>query len=80
MATEIAARPATRHEALPRPGTAYTMRGPNTGLPADLRNLYHYPVEAVCSCGEMIRCEYMLPLGPGADWKHLGRRPGEDPS
>lgn len=80
MATEIAAGPATRHEALPRPGTAYTMEGFNAARPANLRNPLHYPVEGICSCGEMIRCEYMLPLGPGANWEHLGRKPGEDPS
>lgn len=81
MVTEITAVRPERHEALPEPGTAYTVAGRRTGLPADIRNTLHYPVEATCSgCGQVIRCERMLSIGPGAEWAHTGRMPGEGPA
>jgi hypothetical protein len=79
LAAELSAVPGEDHETVPQPGSAYSMGGANTGLPADLRWSAHYPVEAICLCGEMIRCERDLRLSPGdpGDWVHLGRKPGE---
>jgi len=66
------------HDIVPRPGTAYSVSGGNTGLPANLRNSGHYPAEAQCAgCGEMIRCEQWLPVSADGDWYHTGRRPGD---
>ena len=64
------------HEILPQPDNIYSMAGPNTGRPADLRITFHYPVESVCAgegCGQVIRLERMYL----ADWEHTGRRPGD---
>ena len=66
----------TEHAITPRLDTAYSMKGANTGLPANLLNPFHYPVEAVCEeCGQMIRCEHFYSSDGG--WEHLGRMPGE---
>lgn len=65
------------HEALPQRGTAYSTAGSNTGLPADLTFFWHYPVEALCTCGEMIRCEQFLSIGDQGEWVHTGRKPGD---
>ena len=66
-------------EIVPRKDTAYTVAGPNTGLPANLMNFAHYPVEAICTdgqgacgCGQVIRSESFY-----AGWYHTGRKPGE---
>lgn len=57
----------------PLPGSAYTVGAvPNCNLPADLSKPGHYPVEAVCRCGEVIRCERVEQSG----WSHTGRRAG----
>jgi hypothetical protein len=62
------------HEILPMRGTAYSMAGVNTGLPATLTRSWDYPVEAICAgCGQMIRCERLV----RCDWEHQGRMPGE---
>lgn len=64
------------HELLIRPGTAYSMAGRNTGLRANLRLPWHYPVEAVClMCGYVVRREALDPECP--DWVHLDRMPGD---
>lgn len=64
------------HELLIEPGTAYSVTGRNTGLPANLRFPWHYPVEAVCvMCGYVVRREKLDPACP--DWLHLDRRPGD---
>jgi hypothetical protein len=40
------------------------------GTPADLRNPYHYPAEAVClECGQPVRIENWLT----GTWRHLER-------
>jgi len=66
------------HEIVPQPGTIYSAEGRNTGLPADLRRLHHYPVEALCAgCGEVIRLERYVRIGPEGEWQHTGRKPGE---
>lgn len=68
----------TAHEVLPRRGTAYSMAGKNTGLPANLLDPLHYPAEAICAgCGQMIRCEHSL---SPARWVHQNRMPGEPPA
>lgn len=72
--------PAGDHEAVPQPGTAYTVEGPNAGQLANLGYFGHFPAEAHCvTCGMMIRRErYMrLSIGDDGDWKHAGRKPGE---
>jgi len=66
------------HEALIVKDSAYTASGArqNTGLPANLANRLHYPVEAICSvCGEVVRRE--KPAPGRLDWAHTGRKPGE---
>jgi hypothetical protein len=73
---DLAAVPA--HAAEPKPGTIYSAEGCNTGLEADPRYISHYPMEAFClGCGEIIRLERFLPIGPAGEWQHTGRRPGE---
>lgn len=67
----------TGHEAVPQRGTAYSVEGSNTGLPADLLSPFDYPVEALCRCGEMIRCEQWLSIGGRGEWVHTGRKPGD---
>jgi hypothetical protein len=72
--------PKADHEAVPEPGTAYTVSGPNTGRPADLGYFGDFPAEAHCvTCGMMIRREryMMLSRGDEGDWKHTGRKPGD---
>jgi hypothetical protein len=64
----------TGHMAMPADGTAYTVDGPLTGRPADLRLMRSYPCEALCSCGEMIRCDSLQAAG----WSHTGRKPAEE--
>ncbi len=68
-----AATEADAHEILPQPGTAYSTSGVNTGLPAELTNPVHYPIEALCQCNQVIRCERWFQ----APWTHTGRRPGD---
>jgi hypothetical protein len=64
------------HEMLIVPGSAYSMEGHNTNLPANLRLPWHYPVEALCSvCGEVVRREEPQP--GRLDWPHTGRKAGE---
>lgn len=66
------------HKAEPRPGTVYSVAGRNTGLEADLSYQTHYPVEAFCAgCELVIRLEHMIAIGPGGEWQHTGRKPGE---
>jgi hypothetical protein len=66
------------HEVVPEPDTAYSAGGRNTGQPATLTNMFHYPVTAVCSgCGEVIRFEQYMSIGTRGDWVHTGRRPGD---
>jgi hypothetical protein len=80
MGPHLTAVPGTGHEAVPEPGTAYTVSGPNTGRPADLGYFGHFPAEAHCvTCGMMIRRERYQRMSPGDDgeWKHTGRKPGE---
>jgi hypothetical protein len=70
------APPGAPHEALVADGSAYSMAGPNTGLPADLRKPRHYPVEGLCAiCHEVVRREKMAP--EQLDWLHTGRKPGD---
>jgi hypothetical protein len=59
------------HAAAPADGTAYSVR---TQLPANLKNPQSYPAEAVCTCGQVIRCESVRAAG----WSHTGRMAGED--
>lgn len=63
-------RPA--HQAAPRADTAYTMEGPRTGRPLDLRYGNCFPAEGTCVCGTVIRQE-----SADEPWKHTGRKPGE---
>lgn len=64
----------TAHRHAPVDGTAYSVGvQANTGQPADLRRSGHYPVEAHCECGEMIRCDRIEQAG----WTGTGRRPGD---
>lgn len=68
------------HEGVPAPGTAYTVKGPNTGRPANLGYFGDFPAEALCvTCGTVIRRERYQRMSPGddGDWKHTGRKPGE---
>lgn len=58
------------HRHMPVDGTCYSV---DTGLLADLRRSGHYPVEAHCECGEMIRCDRIEQAG----WTGTGRRPGD---
>lgn len=70
------AGPVTAHEAVPKPGTVYSVQGSNTGLPANPQTPWHYPVTAHCAgCGEIIRRQAIL--GAASEWIHTGRRPGE---
>lgn len=61
------------HEHAPIPGTIYSV----SGLPANLNYRGHYPVEAHCSCGMMIRLEHFVMIGEGGEWQSTGRKPGE---
>jgi hypothetical protein len=64
------------HETLIVPGSAYTVKGPNTGRPANLRNPAHYPAEAICQvCFEVVERAEMEP--GKLDWEHTGRKAGE---
>lgn len=57
-------------------GSAYSVKGRNTGLQANLRNPDHYPVEALCrGCGRVVRRETPEPWR--LDWSHTGRKAGE---
>jgi hypothetical protein len=59
----------------PAEGIAYSVQGPNTGLPANLAHARHFPVWAVCAaCREVITLS-----GPLRQWEHTGRMAG-DPS
>lgn len=63
-------------EVLIVPGSAYSMKGPNTGQPANLRKPEHYPVEALCrGCRRVVRRE--KPEPGRLDWNHTGRKAGE---
>ena len=67
-----------RHEVLIVAGSAYSVAGPNTGLPANLRRPGDYPVEALCAvsgCGQVVRRE--KPEPGHLDWAHTGRMAGE---
>lgn len=57
-------------------GSAYRAGPGNcTGSPADLRNAWHYPVEAVCgACSQVL---YRASVED--DWEHTGRIAGHDP-
>ena len=62
------------HEIIPAVDSAYVIGPEFAGRPANLRNPFHYPVEAVCSaCGRRIVCERMLLIGPEGDWRHEDR-------
>jgi hypothetical protein len=64
------------HELLIKPGSAWSVgTGPNTGKLANLDFPWHYPVEAECVCGLMVRRE--KPAPGQLDWMHLERKPGE---
>jgi hypothetical protein len=64
------------HEALIVKGSAYSMEGPNTNLPANPRWPAHYPMEAICAiCHGVVRREEMTP--GKLDWEHTGRKAGE---
>lgn len=64
------------HELLIVPGSAYSVTGRNTGLQANLRLPWHYPVEALCRiCKGVVRREKPDPACP--DWMHLDRKAGE---
>jgi hypothetical protein len=68
--------PVDPHELLIKPGSAYSLIGRNTGLRANLRLPWHYPVTAICViCGEVVRRE--KPQPGRFDWVHTGRRPGD---
>jgi hypothetical protein len=57
-------------------GSAYSVKGRNTGLEANLRNPEHYPVEALCrGCRRPVRRE--KPDPGRLDWEHIGRQAGE---
>jgi hypothetical protein len=57
-------------------GSAYRAGPGNcTGSPADLRNPWHYPVDAVCGA-----CSQVLHRASVDDgWEHTGRIAGHDP-
>lgn len=57
------------HEHAPIPGTIYSAGPSRAGLPADLRYRNHYPVEAVCSCGEPIILKQYLAVGEDGEWQ-----------
>ena len=69
---DLTPEPEHEHEHAPKPGTAYSA----SGLPANLSFKGHYPVEAHCSCGFMIRLEHIGLPGDGSKWQSTGRRPG----
>ena len=62
--------PDGNHEIVPEPGTFTTAVGYNAGKPADLQNSDHYPVEATCRCGWIIRSDHFY-----ASWYHLDGKP-----
>jgi hypothetical protein len=75
---ELTVPPGAAHKPKPKPGTAYSAEGINTGLPADERFPSHYPMTAHCEgCEEIIRIEWYPALGLAGWWLHTGRRPGE---
>ena len=57
-------------EGVPMPGTVRVAEGPDAGQPAALDS--RHPVAATCRCGEVIRRENWLPIGPGGEWRHTG--------
>ena len=58
------------------PDSAYrTGHGNATGTMAILANPWHYPVEALCQCSQVVRCEAL-----GEDWVHAGRMAGQAPA
>jgi hypothetical protein len=59
------------HFHAPVKDSCYTL----TGLRARLDRARDYPVEAVCRCGEVIRCESPRQQG----WAGTGRRAGDAP-
>ena len=65
-----------RHATRVIEGSAYRAGPGNcTGSPADLRNAWHYPVEAVCgACSQVLHRASV----DGA-WEHTGRIAGHDP-
>lgn len=68
--------PGGPHEILIVRGSAYSVSGRNTGLPADLAKPWHYPVRAVCGiCGLVVSREEMAV--ERQDWVHADRKPGE---
>lgn len=58
------------HEIVPQRGTAYSVGPSFAGNRADLRNALHYPVEAVCLCGQRIVCDRLVLGG----WRHEERK------
>lgn len=58
-------------EAAPVPGTVRIAEGPDAGQEAGLDS--HRPVAATCRCGEIIRRENWIPIGPGGEWRHVPR-------
>lgn len=60
---------AAGHEAAPLPGSVYT----STGLPGSVDRAADYPLEAVCSCHQVIECRDIRQRG----WAHTGRKAGD---
>jgi hypothetical protein len=80
LTADLTVVPGYDHEAVPKPGTVYSVKGPNAGRPANLGMTGHFPVTAHCTtCEEIILRERYLRLSPGdpGDWLHTGRKPGE---
>jgi hypothetical protein len=73
---EVAAVALTSHRAEPKPGTLYSVEGINTGLEANPDYPTHYPMEAFCSCGEIVRRVWYPEFGHAGFWTHTGRMPG----
>ena len=66
------------HEPEPKPGTIYSVGGPNTGRVGNPRHWQDYPLEAFClHCPEMISVGQTLPIGAVGTWQHTGRLPGQ---
>jgi len=58
------------------PDSAYRVgAGNGAGVKAILVNAWHYPVEALCGCGGVIRKEEI-----GCGWYHTGRDAGQAPA
>jgi hypothetical protein len=60
--------PVEAHEIVPEPGTIRSADGINKGHTAVTANSDHYPVEALCHCGQVIRKDRLLLAG----WYHIG--------